>query len=99
MKTYTISYEGKKMSFQYDRKTATVLYVMKASEEDIKDNEEWIKKYGRPLIEIQEDGYMVLERVGLSRENWDNKETRDEYLSGWCFELEEELAYMAAEFF
>jgi len=94
MSVYTISYEGEKKSFQYDRDNATVLYVAKASAEDIAVNQEWVTKYGKPLFEILGDGYMVFDSIGLSRENWDDKEARDEYLHGWMFEMEEELAYM-----
>lgn len=97
MSVYTINYEGEKKSFQYNRERATVLYVAKATTEEIADNQEWMKKYGEPLFEIQADRYMVINSVGLSRENWDDKEARDEYLYGWCMEMEEELAYMTAD--
>ena len=53
---------------------------------------EWIYK-------DEETGEWVeLDGVGLRRENWENKEARDEYLDGWIFEIEEETAYLADEF-
>jgi len=97
MSVYTINYGREKKSFQYDRKRAVVLYVAKAGIEEIADNQEWVAKYGKPLFEIQEDGYMIIDSIGLSRENWDNKEARDEYLHGWCMNMEEEQAYMTAD--
>ena len=45
-----------------------------------------------------EDGYIVLDTIGLSRENWADKEARDSYLFGWCNDLDEELSSMAADF-
>lgn len=94
MSIYTINYEGEKKSFQYNRERAEVSYVAKATANEIADNREWVAKYGKPLFEIQDDGYMVINSIGLSRENWDDKEVRDKYLQEWCMQMEEELAYM-----
>jgi len=98
MRVYTINYEGEKKSFQYDRKRAVVLYVAKAGADEIADNnQEWMDKYSKPLFEIQDDGYMVIDSIGLSREHWDDKEARNEYLNEWCMQMEEELSYMIAD--
>jgi len=97
MSIYTINYEGEKKKFQYDRENATILHVAKATAEDIAVNQEWVTKYGKPLFEIQDDGYMVIDSIGLSRKNWDDKEARNEYLNEWCMQMEEELAYMTAD--
>lgn len=84
--------------FRYDFDRSTVEYIAKASAEDLKDEAEWKEKYGRPLLGIGEDGYMVISTVGLAKENWKNKATRDEYLSEWAFDLDEEGSALAADF-
>ena len=84
--------------FRYDFDRSVVEYISKADAEMIADDAEWERKYGRKLFDIGEDGYMVLNTVGLHKDNWNNKEARDEYLSGWAFELDEELHCLAAEF-
>ena len=33
----------------------------------------------------------VIESIGLRKENWTNKEIREEYLSEWAFELQCEI--------
>ena len=95
-------YKYGKNFFRYDYDTATLtkLYKPKASElrEMIEDNEEWLARHDRPLWDIDENGMMEVTSIGFSRENWDNKESRDEYLSVWCDEIEEETAYMVDEF-
>lgn len=95
-------YKYGKNFFRYDYDTATLtkLYKPKASElrEMIEDNEEWLARHNRPLWDIDENGMMEVTSIGFSRENWDNKESRDEYLSVWCDEIEEETAYMVDEF-
>lgn len=94
-KIYTL--KGK--LFRYNEKTCIVEYIMKADAETIAEEAEWKEKHGgRPLFGIDADGYMVLRSAGLSRENWNNRETRDEYLSEWCFDLDEELESMEADF-
>lgn len=40
----------------------------------------------------------VIDSVGLSKENWENKEARNEYLQGWIAELDEEAERLAGEF-
>ena len=84
--------------FRYNYEHCVVEYVCKASQEELADNEEWLRKYGRKLWEIDESGYITIESVGLRPENWKNKEARNEYLDEWLFELREgmefELAYL-----
>lgn len=75
--------------FRYNYKYSEVEYLMKADKEMLKDNEEWLEKHNRPLWDIDEKGYSIIDTVGLNVENWKNKEVRDEYLEGWLFELSE----------
>ena len=91
-------YKFRKKSFRYDYDNGLVSVVYKADEEMYKDNEEWQEKYGKDLWDIDKDGYIESSTVGLMRENWDNKEVRDEYLSMWVDELKEEAEYLAQEF-
>lgn len=84
--------------FRYDFDDGTVEYISEASEESIADEQEWIKEYGRPLFEIDQEGYIVLETAGLSPEHWKNKAARDEYLSVWADELDEELAALEKQY-
>ena len=48
------------------------------------------------------DEYEVVDSVGLSRENWDNKDARDEYLEGWAQEIDDSvqdmMPWLIAEF-
>lgn len=83
---------GKK-SFRYNYDHSVVEWVTKASAEEIKDNKEWQAKYGKDLWDIDEDGYMVVDAIGLHKENWDNKEARMEYLNEWVMDIEETTAY------
>ena len=39
----------------------------------------------------------ILDSVGLSKENWDNKEARDEYLDQYIMDLNEEESYMTKD--
>lgn len=84
--------------FRYDFDHYVVEYISKADDEMIADDAQWERKYGRRLYNIGEDGYIVLDTVGLHKENWTNKDARDEYLSEWVFELDEELHFLATEF-
>lgn len=84
--------------FRYNYEWHTVEEIAKADPEMIEDNREWQEKYGRDLWEIDEAGYIELRSVGLSEENWKNKEARLEYLEMWAAELEEEDSYMIADF-
>jgi len=85
-------------SFRYDYDTCMVEYVFKATEENRKDNEEWLQKYNEPLWNIDDKGYIVLERIGLRPENWKNKEARMEYLQEWSYELNAECSALVADF-
>lgn len=97
MKSKPYKYNGKLFRYDFDR--CMVEYIYKASKEEIKENDEWKAEHnGRPLFDIDEDGYCVTEAVGLRVENWRRKAIRDEYLSEWCFELDEEAAYLKWEF-
>lgn len=95
----TKPYKLKGKLFRYNDQTCTVEYIMKADAETLAEEAEWKEKHGgRPLFGIDADGYIVLCSAGLRRENWKNREVRDEYLSEWCFDLDEELEIMTADF-
>ncbi len=57
--------------------------------------------YERALIEWidkDENGeWEVIAAVGLRKENWENKELRDEYLFAWNVDIDDELRYMAMD--
>ena len=72
-----VTVDGKQ--FRYDYKYGIVEYVSKAGEEMLKDNEEWQRKYGKNLWDV-EDGYVVNSSAGLMKENWDDAAERKEYL-------------------
>ena len=84
--------------FRYDYDNALVIWVMKATQEDINDNKEWQEKHGRNLHDIDDDGYIEVDAVGLSSSNWKNKEMRDSYLDQWIDEINEEATYLMNEF-
>jgi len=89
--------EGK--LFRYDFDQAIVEYIAKAGKEDLEDEAERKRIHdGRPLYGIDADGYMVLDTIGLSAENWRNKEARDVYLCGWCLDLDEQAACLTMDF-
>ena len=92
MKSNVYKLGGKMFRYNFDR--STVEYVAKAG----KDEAEWTQKYGEPLFGIDRDGYMVIDSIGLSRENWENREARDGYLSAWAADLEAESSRLAADF-
>ena len=79
--------------FRYDYDKNRVEWVSKATQEELKDNEEWVAKYNHPLWEIEE-GYVIHDTIGLSLENWKNKEARQEYLEGYCYDIDAEVAYL-----
>ena len=41
---------------------------------------------------------MVMEAVGLHKDNWTNKAAREEYLAAWIVDLDAEAEAMAKEF-
>lgn len=88
--------------FRYNYTDALVTMLSKASEEEIKEEQEWKAEHnGRglfDLIEIDNVFYYKWESVGLSKEHWDDEECRKEYLSQYINDVEEESSYLAEEF-
>lgn len=97
MAKYSKPYKLDSKLYRYNYDRCTVEYISKPEADMIADNEEWQQKYHRNLWDII-DGYLVIESVGLMTENWTNRESRDEYLSTWSDELDEEFAYLAAQY-
>ena len=96
MKSKPYKFQGK--LFRYDFDHAMVEYICKAGAEEIADEKEWMETHNKPLYGIDADGYMELDAVGLRAENWKRKAVRDEYLSQYCFDLDEEAAWLAHDF-
>lgn len=96
MKSKPYKFDGK--LFRYDFDAGLVEYIGKADDDMLRDNEEWQAKHGRNLWDVDAEGYMVFDYIGLRKENWKNKAVRDEYLSEWCFELDEEASVMVDNF-
>ena len=98
---YSEPYKYGKKLFRYDYNERLVEWIHKPSEDELNDNKEWQEKYQKDLWEIV-DGYVVVDRVGLRMENWDNVESRKSYLQNWCDDIEEEtqieLSYFEEEF-
>lgn len=84
--------------FRYDYDTAQVEYIYRADAEMIAADKRWVKTYGHTLYGIDSKGFCVVGVVGLSKENWEDKEARLEYLQGWSDELDEEGAILAEQF-
>ncbi len=42
---------------------------------------------------VEKDGELI-DEIGLHRENWEHKKTRNEYIDRWMAEQKESLAYM-----
>ena len=84
--------------FRYDFDSSTVEYIAKAGTEEIEADREWKETHGRSLYGIGDDGYMVLDTIGLNRKNWEIRAARDEYLSGWAVDLDAEAEALAADF-
>ena len=93
-KSRVYKFEGKLFRYNFDE--CIVEYIAKATQEELEDNKEWQKKYGRNLWDIDENGYMEIDGVGLRKENWIRKEVRDEYLSEWVAEMREAFEYELA---
>lgn len=97
MKSSPYKLNGKLFRYNYD--TCIVEYIMKADKDDLESEEKWKRTHGgRSLLGIGSDGYIILDSIGLSLENWKNREARDGYLSAWCNDLDEELASMESDF-
>ena len=73
--------DGKKFQYNYTDSIVEYIYVL---EED----EEMLGHKG-DIFEMDE--------AGLKRENWDNKEIRDEYLREWIMELDENMRWLEKE--
>lgn len=95
MAKYSGIYKKDGKVFRYDYEHSIVEYICKAGKQELEDNKEWQKKFGKKLWDIDEKGYMVIDSVGLRAENWKDKEVRDEYLGEWIFEMKAECEMMA----
>ena len=84
--------------FRYDFDHAVVEYIAKADAEIVSVENVWKKKYGSSLYGIDSEGYIVLASAGLNVKDWKNTAARNEYLSGWAEELDEEENRLAEEF-
>lgn len=94
----TKPYKRGERLFIYDEDNAIVYYIGKMTEKDKQMNKEWLEKSGRQLFNTVENGeYIILDSVGLGRENWKDKESRDDYLDQWNYELNMETEYMMEE--
>ena len=92
-----------KYYFRYDNETGEVRMMWKPKPAELRemqtDNAEWIEKYGHPLWNgIDPDGLVEMDRIGLSRENWNDPEARSEYLGYWIDDVEEEIRIELAFF-
>ena len=96
MKSLPYNVSGK--MFRYDFDNSTVEYIAKAEPEQIESERCWKNVHGGTLYGIGDDGYMVLDTIGLSRTNWEDKETRDEYLAAWAADIDEWVEMMASDF-
>ena len=98
MKGYSrvVKYEGK--SFRYNRNDAMLQIVAKASKDEIQEESEWLKDHKRPLYDIDADGYLVLYEEGLCRENWDDKESREYYMSLLLDEYRDEMYWLESSY-
>lgn len=81
MKEYSeiLKYKGK--LFRYNYNDSLVEYGFISQEDDA--------DFGWKTGE-----FIEIDAIGLSRENWENKEARNEYLQEYIFQLEEELRYL-----
>ena len=96
MKSNPYKLDGK--LFRYDFDHSMVEYIFKAEAEDIAFEQEWEKTHDYRIYEIDAEGYMVMEAVGLHKDNWTNKAARDEYLAAGIVDLDAEAEAMAKEF-
>ena len=85
--------------FRYNFTTSSVEYIEKAATKDIASEKNSMKVHkGNSPLDIGTDGYMVIDTIGLSRENWNDREARNAYLEGWSSDLDEETSYLAEQF-
>lgn len=71
--------------YAYDMKNAVVMFLFKDEDE--------VEHFG-----IEDAPYRVLDTVGLSRDNWNDKPERDEYLRGYKQDLDSETSYLVQDF-
>lgn len=71
--------------YAYDMKNAVVMFLFKDEDE--------VEHFG-----VDEAPYRVLDTVGLSRDNWNDKPERDEYLRGYKQDLDSETSYLVRDF-
>lgn len=95
MKKYSGIYKKDGKAFRYNYEWNIVEYICKASKQEIEDNKSWQEKFGKNLWDIDENGYIVVDSVGLSEMSWKDKEERDEYLGEWISEMQYECEMMA----
>ena len=92
-------YERNGRTFIYDREDALVMWVSKADDWMIAEEKAWRENHnGRSLFDIDDNGYALVDEIGLSNAHWDDKETRDEYLDIWMTEKEYECELYRREF-
>lgn len=88
-------YRYEKKLFRYDYENCVVQWVSPLTAEMKADNEEWQRKYGEDLWEVEE-GMVVNDSIGLRPENWKNKDMRNEYLDEWVGMIAEEVEFEIA---
>lgn len=71
--------------FAYDMKNAVVMFLFKDGDE--------VEHFG-----VDKAPYRVLDTVGLSRDSWNDKPERDEYLRGYKQDLDDEASYLVQDF-
>ena len=73
MKSKTYKLNGK--LFRYNFATCTVEYIPKADKETLTEEAEWkLAHEGRSLYGVGDDGYIVLDTIGLHPDNWKDRE-------------------------
>ena len=97
MKSKPYKLNGK--CFRYDFDHSTVEYIQEADAETIIEEENWKERHnGNSIYGIDDDGYMVLETIGLNQKNWTDLYFRKEYLLEWCYELETDIESITQDF-
>lgn len=95
---YSNIYEYKNRFFKYNYTDRLVSLMAKATEDIIKDDEEWKANHNGDSLFGIVDGYYKLDTVGLAKDNWDNIDLRNEYLSMFIEEHNEECRILAEDF-
>ena len=96
---YSKVYKHLNHEFRYNYDWGVVEYIAKADEWMLKEEAEWKASHGgRSLFDIDEEGYSLIDSVGLSKKNWEDKESRDSYLEEWIAEMRYEASLYAKEF-